>query len=251
MRKIPAILINLLIVGTAVWLQITPNESVKRVINDFDNFMYDTYTRINLAQEKNKAPIVIVDIDEKSLAEQGAWPWPKARFAQLVTELRKHGAAVIAFTIVFSEESDNTATEYLKKIENNPRTQPELISILRKFIFLHEGNDLLMEALKGNDVVLGFIFNQSYQKGLLPIPEVVVHSNTELNRLLIPAFKGYLANLSSLQSSGEYGGFVTGIVDTDGIVRRFPLLMTYENGIYVSLALKTVQVYLRAPGIQI
>src|SRR5579872_59521 len=48
-------------------------------------------------------PVVIVDIDEESLAEIGQWPWPRTVVADLVTNLRKLGAAVIGFDIVFPE----------------------------------------------------------------------------------------------------------------------------------------------------
>ena len=54
---------------------------------------------------KTARPVTIVDIDEKSLADTkfGQWPWPRTRMADIVTNLTKLGAVVIAFDVVFSE----------------------------------------------------------------------------------------------------------------------------------------------------
>src|SRR3978361_966587 len=52
---------------------------------------------------KTARPVTIVNIDEKSLAKLGQWPWPRTRIADLVNNLTKLGAAVIAFDVIFSE----------------------------------------------------------------------------------------------------------------------------------------------------
>ena len=52
-------------------------------------------------------PIVIVAIDEPSMAEIGRqWPWPRSLHAQLIQKLNKAGARVIGFDILFAEPSD-------------------------------------------------------------------------------------------------------------------------------------------------
>jgi adenylate cyclase len=50
--------------------------------------------------------IVIVAIDEPSLAEiSKQWPWPRSIHAQLIEQLKKAGARVIGFDILFTEPS--------------------------------------------------------------------------------------------------------------------------------------------------
>src|SRR5260370_27062164 len=63
---------------------------------------FDTFQRID-PRVKTVRPVTIVDIDEKSLAKLGQWPWPRTRIADLVTNLTKLGAVVIAFDIGFPE----------------------------------------------------------------------------------------------------------------------------------------------------
>src|SRR5438445_9964608 len=63
---------------------------------------FDTFQVID-PREKTMRPVTIVDIDEKSLAKLGQWPWPRTRLADMVINLARLGAAAIAFDIVFAE----------------------------------------------------------------------------------------------------------------------------------------------------
>lgn len=52
--------------------------------------------------------VVIVDVDERSLAEQGAWPWPREKVAQLLQNLiDDYHVASIALDMVFPESRPN------------------------------------------------------------------------------------------------------------------------------------------------
>lgn len=255
MHRLFAIFLGFIVVGLAIWAIATPNESVRQMVASIDNWMYDQHLKLIIpdnAKASANNPIAIVDIDEKSLLEQGPWPWPRTRFAQLITNLREAGVNIIAFTLVFPEKSDTTASDYLKKIQANNPTQTELTQVLNRIINLHEGDDSLVKAVNGNDVISGILFNQyeNYSKGLLPKPVLSV-TNANLNNLLIPTFTGYLANFPDLQKNINHGGFISGIIDSDGIVRHVPLLANYKDGIYLSLALEAVKYYSGAPQIEI
>src|SRR5256885_9801274 len=65
---------------------------------------FDTFQLID-PRVKTMRPVSIVDIDEKSLADPrlGQWPWPRTRIADIVTNLTRLGAGVIAFDAAFSE----------------------------------------------------------------------------------------------------------------------------------------------------
>jgi len=47
--------------------------------------------------------IVIVHVDEGSIAEIGRWPWPRARFADIIRSLASSGAKCIVFDIFFAD----------------------------------------------------------------------------------------------------------------------------------------------------
>ena len=62
-------------------------------------------------------PLVIVAIDEPSMAEIGQqWPWPRSLHARLIQQLNKAGARVIGFDILFSEPSEPAEDEELARI---------------------------------------------------------------------------------------------------------------------------------------
>src|SRR5678815_3112560 len=46
-------------------------------------------------------PVVVIDIDEKSLAEVGQWPWPRTILSDLVSKAVDAGALCVAFDVVF------------------------------------------------------------------------------------------------------------------------------------------------------
>ncbi len=60
--------------------------------------------------------IVIVSIDDESLAELGMWPWPRSYHARLIQILSREGAKAIGFDIIMPEASgDPGADEALAK----------------------------------------------------------------------------------------------------------------------------------------
>ena len=56
------------------------------VLQRLDDIIYDARLRATMPQTLDER-IVIVDIDEKSLAEIGRWPWGRNKLADLVSNL--------------------------------------------------------------------------------------------------------------------------------------------------------------------
>jgi adenylate cyclase len=59
------------------------------IIDRFDSIAYDIRLRLTMPETSDDR-IVIVEIDEKSLAAQGRWPWPRDKVARLVDQLMDH-----------------------------------------------------------------------------------------------------------------------------------------------------------------
>src|SRR5215469_1954371 len=91
------VLCLLLLVGFAALRMLDPAPIREVRIRTFDTF------QLLDPRVKKIKPVTIVDIDEKSLAKLGQWPWPRTTIADLVTDLTNLGAAVIGFDVVFSE----------------------------------------------------------------------------------------------------------------------------------------------------
>ena len=48
--------------------------------------------------------VIIVEIDEKSIEQNGQWPWKRTVLADVIWRLREAGAGIIVLPILFSEE---------------------------------------------------------------------------------------------------------------------------------------------------
>src|SRR5215468_6852157 len=75
---------------------------------------FDYYQRLDPAPYDPNLPVRIVDIDEKSLAMFGQWPWPRTIVRDLFLGLASKGAAVVAFDVLFAEP-DRTSIEAIVK----------------------------------------------------------------------------------------------------------------------------------------
>ena len=75
----------------------------------FDNIELGLYnTRFELRGERAVNPdIVIVSVDDSSIEEMGAWPWPRSIHAEMIRKLNDWGAKAIGFDIIFSQPSIN------------------------------------------------------------------------------------------------------------------------------------------------
>ena len=77
-------------------------------IKRFDQTMYDRL--LQSQSQPARDDIIIVAIDDYSLAELGKWPWPRARHAELLRQLHSMQVKAIGFDILFAEEETNIAS---------------------------------------------------------------------------------------------------------------------------------------------
>lgn len=68
-----------------------------------DNVLYDVLARANARPADDS--ILIVEIDDRSLAEMGAWPWGRDAHARMVDQLSQAGARAIVYDVLFSQPS--------------------------------------------------------------------------------------------------------------------------------------------------
>ena len=101
------------------------------VFLSLENSVYDRLLRAVPARPPSDR-IVIVDVDERSLAAVGQWPWRRDVIGELITRLREMGAAVIALDIVFAEAGS---------LRGQRRQTPD---------------EALADTLRGGRVVLGY-----------------------------------------------------------------------------------------------
>ena len=76
-------------------------------LQPIENRVLDRYVRAQAAKLAPDPDIVLIDIDEKSLAamekEAGRWPWPRVVYAELIDGLAAQKPRAIVFDLMFNE----------------------------------------------------------------------------------------------------------------------------------------------------
>lgn len=216
-----------------------------------ENIAYDARIRMTMPN-KDFPGIVIVDIDEKSLTEEGRWPWGRDQIALLVKQLfDKYQVVAAGFDVVFAEPDDN-GLKILRKIEQ-ANLSPPYREALEKFRPALEHDKLLAETLADKPVVLGYYFDLDKKNrsisGSLPAPLFTGEQFKEVGTDFVTA-SGYGANLPILQHSATGGGHINFLPDFDGITRRVPMLIQYHGKYYEALALGLARAVLGADSIK-
>jgi adenylate cyclase len=193
-------------------------------------------------------PVVIVDIDESSLAAVGRWPWPRHLIASLLDELlERQGAAVVAFDVVFAEPDESSGLPVLERLATEAfRNQPDFLGVLEELRPTLDHDARFAAALRDRPVLLGYYFSggtDAVRVGQLPEP---LFREEDFGGRRIPVVRGdgYGANIPKLQQAASGAGHFTPLFDVDGITRRVPLLIEFDGGYYESLSLAAARLYL-------
>ena len=191
-----------------------------------DDAAYDMVVRTS-DTPRHAGRVAIVDVDERSLATVGQWPWRRDVMGRLITSLRDAGAAVIAIDVIFAEPDRHNVADGTTDVATGPD---------------HE----LARVLHDSGTVLGY--GLTFDPGgpsaaacvLKPLPLAVVQpSGSENPDPFFPA-TGAVCNLPVLSNAAARSGFLNAAPDADGILRRAPLLAELNGRVYPSLALSAV-----------
>ncbi|MHA4867740.1 CHASE2 domain-containing protein [Duganella sp. PWIR1] len=168
-------------------------------------WLRDRYVRLQTT-EAEEPRILVVDVDETSLATLGPWPWPSARLADLVEIL---------------------LTDY--------QSRGVALDILLPKAGAPEGDARLAALASHGPLVLAQALDYSQTRPDL-LREGVLGGAIRAPAPAAPA-TGYLANHALLAASARHIGNIGFIPDADGALRRLPLLTSYQGRTYPALSL--------------
>ncbi|UGA42557.1 adenylate/guanylate cyclase domain-containing protein [Bradyrhizobium quebecense] len=199
---------------------------------------FDTFQVLE-PRQKTARPVTIVDIDEKSLADPrlGQWPWPRTRLADIVINLTRLGAVVIAFDAVFSEPdrlNPDIAADTFSSLDEEMRAR------LRQ---LPSNDSILADAIKNSRVVLGESGGPNVRADLnerLPVTGLAMLGEEPQSFMF--QFPGLLRNVPVLEEAAAGRGLFTIRPERDGIVRRVPMMMVAQGITMPSLTFEMLRV---------
>ena len=221
-------------------------------VDQLSSILYDYRLQLTMPRTVDDR-IVILDIDEKSLKEEGRWPWGRDRLALLMDKLfDKYGIAVVGFDVVFAERDESSGLKILQKLgQNQLRDVAQFQAVLSRIRPQLEYDSLFAEKIKNRNVVLGYYLTEQKDKnvsGMLPEPTFPPGS-FKGRPITFTKWNGYGANLPELQRATGSSGHFNPMVDVDGRVRRVPMLAEYDGAYYESLSLAVVRTLLGYPKV--
>ncbi len=191
-------------------------------VQSLENIVYDAKLRLTMPKTLDSR-IIIVDIDEKSLAEVGRWPWHRQKLAALTQELlQNQRVSAIGFDLVFAEGDD-----------------------------MREADTQFAQSFLQKNVVLGYYFTSDREartSGVLPKP-VIQQINLSGRKIRATEWDGFGANIATLAEAAPLAGFFNAIADDDGVVRSTPLLASFKGDYYESMALAVYRAATGYPGV--
>ena len=216
-------------------------------VTQLDNIVYDTRLKLTMPGGVDNR-IVILDIDERSLGEIGRWPWSRSLMADLMNKLfDKYQIAVLGFDVVWAEPDTSSGINVLDALAQRDLKQVAGFQDAYHKLRPQLDNDgLFAQSIKGRPVVLGFYFNpeaRAVKVNVLPEPVLPKGTFAGRNIDFLP-WNGYTGNLPIYQKNAALAGHFNPYVDDDGVSRRVPMLVEYDDQYYEPLSLAVVRTYL-------
>ena len=224
-------------------------------IDQLDRIIYDARLRLTLPGGVDER-IVILDIDEKSLAtpELGQWPWRRDVLAGLVEKLfDKYEVQILGFDVVFAEPDRSSGLPVLEGLAKGAlKDLPQFQSALAELRPRLDHDARFAATIKGRPVVLGYYLTHEADprtSGALP-PPVLPRGTFTGRRIVFTSWTGYGANLPDFQAAAAATGHFNAFPDRDGINRRVPMLAEYKEAYYEPLALAVMRALVGFPKVE-
>ena len=225
------------------------------LLNRLDNNIYDARLRATMSGQLDER-VVIVDLDEKSLAEVGRWPWSRNRMAELVDELfDRQKIGILGFDVVFAEPDESSGLRRLRALaQDELRDSPGFTQKLAQLQPSLDYDALFAKSLKDRPIVLGYYFTSEFDRegrisGVLPKP-VMEREALRGRPIKFTSWSGYGSNIPQLAQAAPVAGFFNPMVDYDGVVRAVPLVAEHKNRYYESLALAVYRMMIGSPVVE-
>ena len=222
------------------------------VLDRLDNIIYDSRLVATMPKTLDER-IVIVDIDEKSLAEVGRWPWGRNKLSELTDELfDRQKVAILGFDVVFAEADESSGLKRLNELaQKELRDQPGFIEKLKQLRTSLDYDAMFAKSLDRRPVVLGYYLTSDRDgltSGVLPAP-VMGKEALQGRPITFTTWNGYGSNIARLAAAAPVAGHFNPISEGDGVVRSLPLIAEYKGQYYESLSLAMFRMLAGSPAV--
>ncbi len=213
-------------------------------------------------------PIVVVEIDDRSIAEIGRWPWSRQVLAQLLDRIKSASPKVICLDLLFTEPQPSPLEGQKSVIEAemapllqmlNPAEKKALAEILSDLPRTGDPDAILGRAIREDGpVIVPFVLDLRpdavTQTTSGPSPPAL--AKAAYNRVR-SAGPDYLPNAVGLRlpvepvSANALLAHVTTVPDNAGSYRYDYPVLRYRGAYLPSLSLEAVRIFLGVPKTEV
>jgi adenylate cyclase len=180
------------------------------------------YDYIMLDTTKQSEQIVLVNLGEKAIEKYGQWPFPRDVHAKIISDLYSRGAVLVGSTILMPE--------------------PDRFG----------GDSVLSDTLSHYPIILSQTVMSACSSSTTETRRrtgVAVIGDGQATEFL-PQYPCVLSNVPALQGVAAGVGVTSTLPESDGVVRRVPLLATSAGEYYPAFALEMLRVAAGDPSYQ-
>lgn len=199
---------------------------------------FDTLQQLQPRKADPAYPVRVVDIDERSLAAIGAWPWRREVLAGLVDQLQALGARVVAFDFVLPHAEPDALSALPQAVRNTPDIQ----ALLRTLEALPSGDQRLAQAIAGKPVVLGVIGRHGTSEPAAVSRAGFALLGTDPARH-VPFLPAVTSNTLKLQEAAPGLGALNWFPEHDQVIRKVPMLVRLGGDLAPSLVAETIRLF--------
>lgn len=203
----------------------------------FDHKIREVFFKIH-GEIPTPNTIVIVNIDEKSIKELGQWPFNRGYIAQVLVNLANAQANIIGMDLLLSEEDTSPPSNIAK-----------ILGIQKDF----QNNDLLLgEVIANTPTVLSYYFTNKhiYKNNKTPnVPTTFKTTNKNTDTFIRAS--GIITNIPEIQNRAYSSGFSNSYNSKHNRITKMPLVLSYNDRLYPSLALEMIRVSSQTKEIKI
>ena len=207
---------------------------------------FDAYQSL-APRQVSVLPVTVVEIDQKSLAAIGQWPWPRTQLARLVNTLKRADAAAIALNVLMPE-ADALSPE---RLLSDATVQDRSVAAALRSLLSYDA--VLAGALASAPTVLAFVGTADASWTPLraaPITVQAKRTGGDAAELAVVHHAGALTSIDELNSQASGWGLIS-VDTTRGIVRRIPLVASVQGTLVPTLAVEMLRVAYHAPVIRL
>lgn len=205
-------------------------------VKSISSISFDSYQKIFKYNEKQD-DIIIVDIDEPSLAKFGQFPWGRNVFSKILENINKDDPKSVGFDIFFSEKDKQSPEEIIKtySIED---------TYIKNALQSIEGHDeKFQKTLKETKSVLAVFGSLVPTKGTYNRKgKARIFAKGGNVKNYVYNYKYSLGSIPILEKNSKGLGSINYITQNDAVVRSLPLIMVFNGKLFPSFGLEMIRI---------